>query len=175
MSEYNKKNVLIGVISDTHVPSETNSIPQDIIDDFKTKQVDYIFHLGDYTKLKVYNHLTSIFGEDKVIGISGNMDSNDIKNKLLPIWEMELLGYKIFLTHGSGGPHRIIQRLNKHYDLRPYDIILFGHIHQPINQKQRNKYYFNPGSPSKKRFTDFHSYAFLELSEDTIDFQIIRM
>jgi putative phosphoesterase len=175
MSEQNKERLLIGIISDTHISSRSESIPKEIIDDFKAKQVDYIFHLGDYTILDVYKRLTSIFGEDKVIGISGNMDSGEIKKTLPPIWEIELLGYKIFLTHGSGGPHRIIKRLNTHYDLRPYDIILFGHIHQPINQKERNKYYFNPGTPTKKRFTDFNSYAFLELSEDTVDFQIIRM
>ena len=175
MSEQNKKRLLIGVISDTHIPSKTESIPQEIIDDFKAKEVDYVFHLGDFTTLDVYNQLTSIFSEDKVVGISGNMDSSEIKERLLPIWELELLGHNIFMTHGSGGPHRVIKRLNTHYDLRPYDIIIFGHLHKPINQKKGDKYYFNPGSPTEKRFTDINSYGFLVLSEDRVDFQIIRM
>lgn len=175
MIETNKKKLTIGVISDTHIPSRTETIPQDIIDDLKSREVDYVFHLGDYTTIDVYNQLTSIFGEDKVVGISGNMDSSDINKTLPPRRELELLGYKIFLTHGSGGPKRIIKRLNRKHDLTPYDIIIFGHVHQPVNQEEGGKYYFNPGTPTDKRFTDINSYAFLEISKDSVEFEIMRM
>jgi putative phosphoesterase len=175
MIESTKQRLLIGVISDTHIPSRTDTIPQEIVDDFKGKKVDYVFHLGDYTTLEAYKQLTSTFGEDKVIGISGNMDSSDINKSLPSTRELEVFGHRIFLTHGSGGPNRIIKRLNKQYDLRSYDIIIFGHVHQPINQKENGKYYFNPGTPTDKRFTDVNSYGFLEISEDTVNFKIIRM
>jgi len=175
MSDLNKKSILIGVISDTHIPSRTDTIPQEIIDSFKAKKVDYIFHLGDYTTLEVYEQLCAIFGGDKVIGIAGNMDSGDVNETLPKTREIELLGYKIFLTHGSGGPKRIIKRLNRNYDLSPYDIIIFGHVHQPINKKKGEKYYFNPGTPTDKRFTDINSYGILELSADLVDFKIIRL
>ncbi|TFF98237.1 MAG: metallophosphoesterase [Promethearchaeota archaeon] len=175
MIEPNKKNLLIGVISDTHIPSRAATIPQEIIDDFKERNIDYVFHLGDFTTLDAYNQLLNIFGKEKIIGISGNMDSREI-NKILPeSREFELLGHKIFLTHGGGGPRGIIRRLNKAFDLSPYEIIIFGHIHQPMNKKEQGKYYFNPGTPTDKRFTDINSYAFLKLSKDNIKFEIIRI
>ncbi len=175
MSEPSKERLLIGVLSDTHIPSRTENIPQVIIDDFKKRKVDYVFHLGDFTTLEVYKGLISLFGEDKIIAISGNMDSPEVNKTLPSTREIEILGYKIFLTHGSGGPRGIIKRLNKEFDLSAYDIIIFGHIHHPTTEKRDGRYYFNPGTPTDKRFTDVNSYAFLKLSEKHVDFEIVYL
>jgi len=69
MIKTDKEELLIGLIGDTHIPSQGPEIPELIINDFKKKKIDYLFHLGDYTELKVLTKLQEIFGKDKVIAI----------------------------------------------------------------------------------------------------------
>ncbi len=176
MIETDKEELLIGLISDTHIPSRGPEIPKNIIDDFKNKNVDYIFHLGDLTSLNAYNQLLDNFGKDKTIGIIGNMDDGSLKNILPENVELELYGHKIFMTHGTGGPNMIIRRLNKIHDLSKYDIILFGHTHHPVNERWKDgKLYVNPGTPTDKKFTDINSYGFLRISKGKIEPEIIYL
>ncbi len=173
MINSDKEQILIGLISDTHIPSRCQNIPNSIIDDFKEKKVNYIFHLGDHTTIETYNNLINTFGKEKIISVAGNMDDLSITKILPKKRTIEILGYKIFLTHGKGGPYGIIERLNKRFDLRTYDIIIFGHTHKPINEIREGRYYFNPGTPIDKRFTNLNSYAFLTLTKNKINFQIV--
>jgi len=167
-----KDEFLIGVISDTHIPSRSPKIPEEIINDFLDRKVDYIFHLGDYTILDVYKELTNIFGKDKIFAVSGNMDEQKLSSQLPETRDLKILDYKIFLTHGSGGPKGIIERLNRDYNLSKYDIVIFGHTHKPLKEKRNGKLYLNPGTPTDKRFTKINSYAYLKLSKSNVDFEI---
>ena len=57
MIKTEKKELLIGLIGDTHIPSSVPKIPEHIINDFKEKKIDYLIHLGDFTDLKVCERL----------------------------------------------------------------------------------------------------------------------
>ncbi|MFX1411628.1 MAG: metallophosphoesterase family protein [Promethearchaeota archaeon] len=171
-----KNELLIGLIGDTHIPSSVPEIPKNIINDFKEKKIDYLFHLGDYTKYKVYNDLLETFGKDKVIGIRGNMDDHKLGEILPEKVEFNLFGFKIFMTHGMGGPGIIIRQLNKYFDLSRYDMIIFGHIHRPYNERWRDgKLYISPGTPTDKKFTDINSYGFLKISKGKVNFEIVYL
>ncbi|MFW9999667.1 MAG: metallophosphoesterase family protein [Candidatus Hodarchaeota archaeon] len=171
-----KEQLLIGLIGDTHIHSRKGDTLQKIIDDFKAKKVDYIFHVGDYTHYKVYKELQDIFGKERFIGIVGNMDDSKLSTELPKKIELDLFGHKIFVTHGEGGPHNIIERLNKRFDLSEYDIIIFGHAHRPFNEKKEDgKLYISPGTPTDKRFTDINSYGYLKISKDKVDPEIIYL
>jgi putative phosphoesterase len=169
-----KKELLIGLISDTHIPSRSSEIPRFIIDDFKEKKVDLLFHMGDFTSADVYFKLHTIFGEENVIAVLGNMDDYKLTKILPSSREFELFGHKIFMTHGTGGPNIILKRLNKIYDLSPFEIILFGHVHRPYNELWRdNKLYLSPGTPTDKKFTDINSYGYLKISKEKVEPEII--
>ncbi|MFX0070826.1 MAG: metallophosphoesterase family protein [Candidatus Hermodarchaeota archaeon] len=177
MFNTDKKELLIGLIADTHVPSRGPHIPIKIINDFKERNIDYLFHLGDFESFKAYQELVDAFGKDKVIGIIGNMDFDRKLKKILPeTLELELYGHKIFMTHGTGGPNIIIKRLNRNHDLSPYDIIIFGHVHRPYNEVWRDgKLYLNPGTPTDKKFTDINSYGYLKISKEKVEPEIIYL
>jgi len=171
-----KKELLIGLIGDTHIPSRVPEIPENIILDFKSKNIDYLIHLGDFTSYKVYTNLQKIFGTEKVIGIQGNMDDSQILKALPKILELNLYGHKIFVTHGMGGPNIILKRLNKNFDLSKYDIIIFGHVHCPYNETWKDgKLYISPGTPTDKKFTDVNSYGYLKISREKIAPEIIYL
>lgn len=176
MFKTNKEELLIGLIGDTHLRSKEPDIPQQIIDDFQEKKIDYLFHVGDFTSYNVYEKLQDIFGHEKVFGIVGNMDGSKISRELPEKIEIDLYGHKIFITHGSGGPNNIIERLNNEYDLSQYDIIIFGHAHRPFNEKRRDgKLYISPGTPTDKKFTNVNSYGYLNISQEKVEPKIIYL
>ena len=177
MLQTDKDELLIGLISDTHVPSRVPHIPKVIIEDFKEKNIDYLFHLGDYENFKAYQEITDAFGKDKVIGVIGNMDFDRKLKTLLPeTIELELYGRKIFMTHGMGGPNIVIKRLNRQFDLTLFDIIIFGHVHRPYNEVWRDgKLYLNPGTPTDRTFTDINSYGYLRISKDKVEPEIVYL
>ena len=176
MIKTNKKELLIGLIGDTHLPSRGPDIPQHIIDDFQEKEIDYLVHMGDFTSYKVYKNLQDIFGKEKVIGIVGNMDDSKLRKELPELIELDLYGHKIFMTHGAGGPDNIIERLNRSLDLSKYDIIIFGHVHHPYNETWRDeKLYISPGTPTDKKFTDINSYGYLTISKEKVEPKIIYL
>jgi len=166
--------LLIGLIGDTHLPSKESEVLNNIINDFKDKKIDYLIHLGDFTDLEIFNFLQETFGKKKVIGIRGNMDTREIRNVLPEKIEINLFDHKVFITHGSGGPKNIIQTLNNKFDLKNYDIIIFGHIHHPYNERwEDGKLYLSPGTPTDRRFTDINSYGFLRISKEKIEPEIV--
>ena len=176
MIQADKDEILIGLISDTHIPSQRLEIPEIIIEDFKENQIDYLFHLGDYERFKVYQNLLNTFGKEKVIGILGNMDDYKLREFLPEKLEFELYGRKFFMTHGTGGPNIIIKRLNRNHDLSKYDIIIFGHVHRPYNEVWKDgKLYLNPGTPTDKKFTDINSYGYLKISKNKVEPKIIYL
>ena len=72
-----KNPVKIGVISDTHIPINCESISQAIKDVFKN--VDMILHAGDLVDYNVVEMLKEI--TPNVIAVCGNMDSIEVCNK----------------------------------------------------------------------------------------------
>ncbi|MDD5669687.1 MAG: YfcE family phosphodiesterase, partial [Candidatus Omnitrophica bacterium] len=65
--------VKIGVISDTHVTSETKKLPPAVVDEFRG--VDMIIHAGDLVDLSVLKLLKTLCPNVKAV--SGNMDNPD--------------------------------------------------------------------------------------------------
>ncbi len=180
MLETDKEELLIGLLSDTHIPQRTNEIPQVIIDDFKKKNVDYVFHMGDFVSYNVYEALIDTFGEKKVIAVLGNMDfDSKLKESLPEKLEFELFGHKILMLHGMGGPNIIIKRLIKKLDLlnSDYNIVIFGHTHRPVNEIHHDILFLNPGTttPIDNKFTVISSYGYLRISKNKIEPQIIKI
>lgn len=178
MIRTDKNELLIGLLSDTHIPHRTTEFPEDVINDFKEREVDYVFHLGDFNSLDAYKRLIDEFGNEKVIAVRGNMDfDQELKSKLPERLEFEILGHKVLMIHGMGGPNMIIRRLIKKLDLlnSDYDLVIFGHTHRPENEAQHGILFFNPGTttPIDNKFTVVSSYGFLKISREHIEPEII--
>ena len=146
--------IRVGLLSDTHFSTANTRILDHVIEYFREKLVDYIIHLGDFTTSQVYSRLKKTFGSENIFCVLGNMDEWDSGlSKTLPETRiLEILGKKIFLTHGSGAPTGIIARLKQTYDLSHYDLVLFGHTHQAINieAKAGSPQFINPGTANKR-------------------------
>ena len=180
MIQTDKEEILIGLLSDTHIPQRMGDLTDVVLDDFKKRNVDYVFHMGDFTSFEVYERLIETFGSEKVVAVRGNMDSDSkLKQTLSEKLEFNIFDFKILMLHGMGGPNIIIKRLIKKLDLlnSDYDIVIFGHTHRPVNEKHNGILFFNPGTttPIDNKFTVISSYGYLRISNEKVEPEIIYL
>jgi putative phosphoesterase len=129
----------IAVLADTHV-NKLEYLPKKIIDALST--VDLIIHAGDFTDVQLLNELKQ-FREVKAV--HGNMDSRQLKS-VLPVKEIvEATNKRIGITHGSGAPWGIEERVRKVFESDRIDIIVYGHSHRSQNKVIDDILFFNPG------------------------------
>ena len=127
----------VGVIADTHAQT-IEEIPWSIMN--ALEDVDLIIHAGDFTERAVLEGLREI-GEVKAV--HGNMDTGELKRMLPDKRIIDVAGKQIGLSHGSGGPWGIAERVRPLFG--EVDIIIFGHSHLSCNEYIRGTLMFNPG------------------------------
>jgi uncharacterized protein len=160
----------VGVIADTHINSKKDELPKEILEAFKG--VDMVIHAGDLIDLSVLDKLKRACKD--VRAVYGNMDPEETR-KVLPQKELiEVNGHKIGLAHGYGTPAGLVDILEKMFKDDNVDVVVFGHSHQPFNEKKGKTLYFNPGSPTDKVFAPFNSYGILEI-DDKVEGKIIKI
>jgi hypothetical protein len=147
----------IGVISDTHLEN-CNRLLEKIAADY-FNDVDIVLHAGDIVNLDVLD----VFKGKEVHAVSGNMDPDSVK-KILPIKKvLEIEGHKIGLIHGWGIPFGMEKEIIKEFE--DIDCLVYGHTHQAENKMIDGVLFFNPGSPTDRRFAMYNSIGILETGE----------
>jgi putative phosphoesterase len=156
----------IGVLSDTHLKEPHPEFRKMI--EFHFKDVEKIFHAGDFINRSVAQYLAS---QKELIAVCGNMDSEDIRKTFPQRRVIELEGLKIGLIHGGGSPFGIESRIRGEFD--EVDVIVYGHTHTPANHRVKNITFFNPGSPTRS-FIHKATLGILYLGEK-IEGEIIKI
>jgi len=156
----------IGVLSDTHVAEPHSGLKKCI--ELHFKDVDQIFHAGDFTEWKVAEYLSSL---KPLVAVSGNMDPSDIRKTFPQQRVIEVLGIRIGLIHGGGPPLGIESRIREQFD--EVDVVVYGHTHMPANHRTKAVLYFNPGSPTRS-FAGKGTIGILRIGE-TVEGEIIKL
>ena len=160
--------MLIGLISDTHIPDRARIIPQNVIDTFS--DVDLILHAGDLTSLDVIEELENIA---PVMAVQGNMDrANGINLPKAKTLEVE--GVKIGMVHGEVYPRADTQQLVYLAKQLDVNILVSGHSHQPKIEQTDGVLLINPGSPIVPRLAD-RTVMLLEIHNKEVDVQIVKI
>jgi len=129
----------IAMLADTHV-NTIEDLPQKIIDALSS--VDLIIHAGDFTDIQLLRDLEAL---GNVKAVQGNMDSSELK-AVLPTKEIvEIKNKRIGITHGSGSPWGIEERVRKVFESDGVDILVYGHSHQSQNKVIKDILFLNPG------------------------------
>jgi hypothetical protein len=147
----------IGVIADTHLYHQ--EMPSRVL--LALEGVDLLLHAGDILELKVLEELQQIAPTKAVVG---NMDLAEVRETLPAKLVFEAEGRKIGLIHGWGGPPGITRRIRPEFE--EVDVIVFGHTHTVYNRVEEGIYFFNPGSPTDRMFTQVNSVGILDLEEE---------
>ena len=163
----NKDEILIGIISDTHIPTRAESIPPKIKEIFKN--VDLIIHAGDIESLEVIKELEKIA---PVTAIYGNIDPSETRKKLSPAVCIEVYNWKIGVIHNSIVPWVgwKMERIAKENNL---NVLIFGHIHRSF-LKENKVLVINPGSPTNPIFAR-PSVALLKIDRTSYKGEIIYL
>lgn len=159
----------IAVISDTHLKKRGQWIPSEV--ERVLLETGFIVHCGDLVELFVYEELKKL---GRVVAVYGNMDSAEVRKVLPEKVTFEVEGYRIGVTHGYGPPEGIEDRVASQFQEK-VDVILFGHSHRTQNEFKDGVLFFNPGSPTDKKYAPFNSYGIIELTEKGVRGRIIRL
>lgn len=160
--------MLIGLISDTHIPDRRIKLPQTVFDIFN--DVDLILHAGDITSQSVIDDLESIA---PVHAIEGNMDRVVGEIDLPASKVIEVEGKKIGIVHGEVYPRGDTQQLYYIALELGVDILVSGHSHVAQLEKIKNVILVNPGSPTNPRLSD-PSVALMEINGNEISIEFIK-
>ena len=148
----------IGVISDTHLNCSDRRL-EEIVENH-LKDVDVILHAGDLVCLDVL----SVFKGKDIYAVSGNMDYPEVREVFPGKRIVELGGHRIGLIHGWGAPQGIERKIRAEFD-DDISCLVYGHTHRAANEVMDDVLYFNPGSPTDRRFSPFTSVGILEVGE----------
>ena len=127
----------IGVLTDTHAMSFAE-IPGKMKE--ALSKVDLIVHTGDFVSIDILNGLRNL---KEVKAVHGNMDFLDVRSMLRAKEIFTVQGKRFGITHGSGGPEGIEQRIKGMFE--GVDVILYGHSHRRRNEMIDGSLFFTPG------------------------------
>lgn len=148
----------IGVLSDTH----DNLLPA-VVE--QLNGVDLIIHAGDIGKDDLLTRLGEIA---PVTAVRGNMDGHPSFQSLPAYRVVEVEGSKILVTHRVGRPEQPHQAIRETlFQVRPH-VVVFGHTHNPCNQRVNGILFFNPGTAGKRQFGASLTFGFLEIDSHRI-------
>ena len=156
----------IGVLSDTHLKHFPKGLGECIEHHFR--DVDMILHAGDVVELTALD----FFAGREIQVVAGNMDSWELKHRSPVKMVLTLEGFTVGLIHGWGSPAGIEDRIIQEFDA--LDILVYGHTHAAVSHTRNGILYFNPGSPTDKRFASTNTLGLLELGT-SIHTQIITI
>ena len=160
------KKIKIGVISDTHQSGYDEGLKK-LADDYFS-DVNFIIHAGDLVDLGVLD----VFAGREVKAVCGNMDYPSVKEKLPDQILFEINGFKLGLIHGWGPPWGIEEKILA--KTGPLDCIIYGHTHKAVCRRNNGVLFFNPGSPTDRRFSLHKSIGILEIDK-RIEGRIINL
>ena len=156
----------IAVVSDTH----SYMIPDQVLKGLK--EADLVIHAGDICDAQMLNEIAKI---NDIRAVYGNMDEAALRKKLPRRLVLTCEGVHIGIVHGDGSPEGLIGRVEMELEGLDVDVIIFGHSHEPFNQKIGDVLFFNPGSPNDNIFAPYRSYGILEINGNSVKAKIIKV
>ncbi len=160
--------IRIGVLSDTHIPGRARTLPPVVFAGLQG--VDMLLHAGDITRLDVLGELAAIA---PVQAVHGNMDPLLVRQQLPHKLVVQVGSHRIGLIHGDGTGLSTPERVYRIFSKEQVDAAVFGHSHQPYNERRQGLLLFNPGSPTDRRFCPQFSYGILTITENGITGEIV--
>ena len=134
--------MLIGLISDTHIPEITKELPQRVKEVFKG--IDLILHAGDIFVASVLDELATIA---PVLAARGDDDYTIRDKRLDEVQNLMLNGLNVYVIHSSQYFARdLIEHPERHNLEKPPDVVVFGHTHRDVVQTVGTSLLVNPGS-----------------------------
>ena len=128
------------VVSDTHF-REWDEVHPKIKE--AVSEADIAVHCGDFTRMGVVEGMRRT--ARKAVVVHGNSDPVELRKAIPSVEVLEIEGKRIGVTHPAwGGPPFDLDELLGDFP-EPVDVILFGHLHETVNEVRDGVLFLNPG------------------------------
>ncbi|MEM2203269.1 MAG: metallophosphoesterase [Sulfolobales archaeon] len=142
--------MLIGIMSDSH---DNIAKIDAAMSFFSSSGVRMIIHLGDY--VAPFSLARILRSGVRFVGIFGNNDGEKLGLREIavragqelyePPFELEIGGKRVFMVHGYGSKERTRAIINSIAKSGDYDLVLYGHTHEPDVRVEKGTLIINPG------------------------------
>ena len=157
----------IGIVSDTHLPRGQRRLPQACVE--RLAAADLIVHAGDLVTLEVLEELRAI---GTVVAVCGNVDDAQVRGELPVTATVEAGDCMLAVIHDGGPSKGRLSRLRTHFP--GADAVIFGHSHIPLHARDEDGFQiFNPGSPTDRRRSPFHTMGIARARGAELTFELI--
>ncbi len=137
----------VGLIADTHGLLRPEAVTA-------LAGVDHIVHAGDADRAEILDALRDIA---PVTAVRGNVDRGAWAAQLPATAQVQLGGVWIHVLH-------IVEGLDLDPRAAGFDVVVYGHSHQPSLETRDGVLFVNPGSAGPRRFDLPVSVALLEIA-----------
>jgi uncharacterized protein len=162
--------VRLAIISDTHLPRGTRSLPAACLAELRA--ADAILHGGDFTRVEVLRLLEDI--GPPVHGVHGNIDDDTLTRMLPAARVVEAAGVRIAMIHDAGQKTGRLARMRARF--KDADAVVFGHSHLPLHEQAPDGFQiFNPGSPTDRRNAPEHTMGIATIEAGLLRFELLRL
>jgi putative phosphoesterase len=155
----------VAVISDTHLPRGARRLPELCLE--RLCAADLILHAGDLTSVSVLEELQAL--GPPVEAVLGNVDEPALQELLPEERIVDVAGIRIAMRHVPDREERLLARFPG------CGAVVFGHTHVPLVEEREGVWLLNPGSPTERRRSPFHSMLVLEVEAGEIRPELIRV
>ncbi len=128
------REIIIGLISDTHGYLETNALK-------KLQGSELIIHAGDIGDPDIIQNLESVA---PVHAVRGNMDNGSWSRKLPNTVIVKVKNINIYVLHD-------LAKLDLDPAASGFQAVISGHLHRPVHEEHNGVLFINPGSATQPR------------------------
>ena len=159
----------IAIISDTHF-SRWDEVHPRIRQ--AVRDADIAVHCGDIVRQDVVDGMRR--EAKRAVIVHGNSDPPDLRQSLPYTEVIQVEGVRLGVTHPAwGGPEFPLEELLPDFP-EPVDAILFGHLHETINETRDGILFLNPGQ-AYKSFMVPATIATLTVQDQNMTAEIITI
>ena len=161
--------VLLGVVGDTHIsPARTGRSLGPVVEFFRRADVGLILHAGDVGHATVLESLEHVA---TTVAVRGNADPLDLIESLPDRVWIEAGSRTVLLLHGHHGKTAL--KAARAAAAADIDLIVFGHSHKPLIDREGSTILFNPGSPTERRWNPHFGVGLVRVSDAELEPELV--
>ena len=109
-----------------------------------------------------------------VLAVYGNMDGPEIRGKLPKLNSVKVSDWNIGVTHNPGALFGM-KKMREITKQEGFDVLVYGHTHNPRIKWEGKTLYINPGSPTNPLppFITKPTVALLKITKEKVMLEII--
>ena len=158
--------MLVAIVADTHLPRGRRRLPDACLE--QLRRADLILHAGDFVSARALAELETL--GPPVAAVHGNVDSEDIRQRLPETRVVEVAGARIGMVHDAGPARARLGRMRRRFP--DADAVVFGHSHIPLHEQHEDGFQiFNPGSPTDRRRQPRHTMGLARVEDGGLRFE----